>query len=66
MLGVSFVVNTKHLMTGPEGNSYNNFVSRELYLSVSQDKVGGNVEIQGKQKPFTQCSTGGIFAYNVV
>ena len=45
-IGRVLVSNTKHLMTGPRGNS--EFCSPET-LNVSRGKAEGNIEVVGKQ-----------------
>ena len=40
------LLNSKHLMTGPEGEQWILFPEN---LNVSRDEVEGNIEIQGKQ-----------------
>ena len=45
-------VNSKHLMTGPEGNSEFFFPRISMFpenLNVSRGEVEGNIEIRGKQ-----------------
>ena len=49
LISNAHLLNIKHLMTGPVGNSEFCFPRISDYLNVSRDEVEGNIEIRGKQ-----------------